>query len=246
MEIPCQFSPVIAYLFKKTAQIHPEHGQRHGAQHMFNREALWIQNYIHRDRSTDSHSLIDGKAYVLFQRSFYRPMGIAAKAISKGSLRRPFILIVVLVGTNPYNFTRLVQFMDDYARVSGEEVFIQLGHTQYCPSFAVYERFLSKKELIEKVRQADLVIAQGGFGSIADCLIEGKKVIAVPRKPELNEAPDRQEELVRELEKLDRIIGVYEIKDLTAAIKQARNRDFAEGNAHRIPSLVKEFIKNNE
>jgi hypothetical protein len=33
----------------------------------------------------------------------------------------------------------------------------------------------------------------------------GKRVIAVPRKPELHEAPDRQEELVRELEKLGRI-----------------------------------------
>jgi len=173
-------------------------------------------------------------------------VGVASEAISEGLVRRALILITVLVGTNPYNFNRLVQFMDDYAKATGEEIFIQLGHTEYHPSFSRYERFLSKNELIEKVRQAEIVITQGGFGSIADCLIEGKKVIAVPRKPELNEAPDRQEELVRELEKQGRIIGVYEIENLPAAIELARNSNFEKGNAHRIPSLIREFIKNNE
>lgn len=154
-------------------------------------------------------------------------------------------MIFVLVGTNPYSFTRLVKAIDKYAQDTGEEVFIQLGHTDYIPHNAAYERFLEKTLIEEKIRQADVIITQGGFGSIADCLIAGKRIVAVPRKPELNEAPDRQEELVKELEKLGRVIAVYDIADLPKAIHRARDFRPAASSAHRIPTIISEFIRKN-
>ena len=105
-------------------------------------------------------------------------------------------MILVLIGTNPYSFHRLAEAADRYAKECGEEMFIQLGHTDYSPVHSKYKRFLNKQELLEKIDDASLVISQGGFGSIADCLERGKRVVAVPRKPELKESPDRQEELV--------------------------------------------------
>lgn len=121
---------------------------------------------------------------------------------------------------------------------------MQIGHTEdYIPVHAKYEKFLSKPELLKKIGDAELVITQGGFGSIADCLLAGKKVIAVPRKPELQESPDRQEELVRELEKLGRVIGVYEIEELPQAIEVAESRDFQRGHKTTIPDLVWQFLK---
>ncbi len=152
-------------------------------------------------------------------------------------------MILVLVGTNPYSFDRLVRAVDEYAFENEEPFFIQLGHTNYIPKNASHARFLDKEEILQKIRESSLVITQGGFGSIADCLREGKKVVAVPRKPELNEAPDRQEELVRELERLGKLVGVYEIDQLGDAIIKARGLNTDNRSNQSISALINNFIK---
>lgn len=151
-------------------------------------------------------------------------------------------MILVLLGTNPYSFTRLAKAADRYAEKSMEKVFIQLGHTNYLPLSAGYKDFLSKQDIINMIDEAEIVITQGGFGSIADCLRAGKKVVAVPRKPELNESPDQQEELVRELEKLDRLIGVYDIEELPEAILKAKFTKFKSGEKPFITDLINNFL----
>jgi len=156
------------------------------------------------------------------------------------------ILILVLLGTNPYNFYRLAIAADEYAAESGEEVFIQLGYTKYSPLNSKFKDFLSKQEIMNKIIEADIIVTQGGFGSIADCLRAGKKVVAVPRKPELKESPDRQEELVRELEKLGRLMGVYDINELPEAIKKTKKTLFKRGDGHRISNLLNKFIAANK
>jgi UDP-N-acetylglucosamine transferase subunit ALG13 len=150
---------------------------------------------------------------------------------------------VVLLGTNPYSFSRLAKAADAYAAQTGEEVFIQLGHTDYLPEKAKFNKFLARGELLVKIEGAEVVVTQGGCGSLADCLRAGKKVVAVPRKPELGEAPDRQEELVRELERLGRLVGVYEIAELPEAISKAKTAVFKPGTPHRIPDLINRFLR---
>jgi UDP-N-acetylglucosamine transferase subunit ALG13 len=152
-------------------------------------------------------------------------------------------LIVVLLGTNPYSFSRLAKAADAYAAQTREEVFIQLGHTDYLPEKAEFKDFLARGALLAKIEGAEVVVTQGGCGSIADCLRAGKRIVAVPRKPELKEAPDRQEELVRELEKLGRLVGVYEIAELPEAIRKAKTAVFKPGTQHQIPDLINRFIK---
>ena len=156
-------------------------------------------------------------------------------------------MILVLLGTNPYSFSRLARAMDEYAKASGKEVFIQLGNTaDFAPTTAGYERFLGKKELLEIVREAEVIVTQGGFGSVADCLLAGKRVVAVPRKPELGEAPDDQEELVRELERVGRVTGVYDIGELPSAILGAEAKAVVAGTPSRIPGLIARFIEENK
>lgn len=173
-------------------------------------------------------------------------MEALVKILSKSNVWRVVVLILVLLGTNPYSFFRLAKAADAYTAEFKEEVFIQLGYTDYLPINAKYKRFLRKQELLDKISEADLAITQGGFGSIADCLLAGKKVVAVPRTPELKESPDRQEELVRELEKLDRLIGVYNIDQLADAIDKARNKEFKNPDRHIISNLINEFIAVNQ
>jgi beta-1,4-N-acetylglucosaminyltransferase len=172
-------------------------------------------------------------------------MGGAPEAFPRGGLRRAAGMILVLVGTSPDSFERLVRAVDDYAQGYKEEIFIQLGHTVYIPKNARYKRFLEKQEILQKIREADLVITQGGFGSIADCLKEGKRIVAVPRKPEFREAHHEQDELVRELEKLGRLIGVYEISALPMAIQRAKKLAIKTGTPNIISQIINAFLAKN-
>ncbi len=152
-------------------------------------------------------------------------------------------MILVLTGTNPYSFERMVKAADSYAEQTIERMFIQLGNTAYRPINADYERFLPRKELLKLIEYADLIITQGGFGSIADCLIADKTVIAVPRKPELNESPDDQEELVKQLEQQGRILAVYDTAMLPQMILKAKHFHCRRSGNHIVPQVINRFIE---
>ncbi|MDP1727420.1 MAG: radical SAM protein [Bacteroidota bacterium] len=140
-------------------------------------------------------------------------------------------MILVLLGTNPYSFVRLIEAVDLYAAKTKEKVVFQLGFSKHKPKHAEFFFFKPHDEIIILIKQADFLIVQGGYGSIYDCLLEKKKIIAVPRKRELVEALDAglgQLELVQYLERNNRVIGLYEIEDLEIKIKAVKsfNPDF--------------------
>ncbi len=135
-------------------------------------------------------------------------------------------MILVLLGTNPYCFKRLIIAVDNYSLNTGKKVTIQLGNSLYIPRHADYFRFRSHKEIIKLIRSAELVIAQGGYGSIFDCLEQEKKVIAVPRERDRKECLDPglgQFELVQYLEKQKKILALYDVSRLTEKIEEAYN-----------------------
>jgi len=130
-------------------------------------------------------------------------------------------MILVTVGTHTQPFDRLVEAADRYAAAAEEEVVIQQGCSSYVcrhsRSFAV----CSRRELAELQEQASVVVTQGGWGALSECIDRGKSVVAVPRI----EGPEHihdQEQVVRKLEELGCVIGVYDIRDLPAAIAKAR------------------------
>ena len=106
-------------------------------------------------------------------------------------------MILCLLGTNPYDFSRLAKAVDDLAANLEENVYIQLGNTKYIPKNCKYFDFASKNEIENLMKKADIVITQGGYGSITDAILLNKKVIAIPRLKELEEAQDDQLELVK-------------------------------------------------
>ncbi len=156
-------------------------------------------------------------------------------------------MILVLLGTNPYTFTRLIEAVDLYAARSGEKVIIQLGHSVYKPKHAGFFFFKTHSEIIQLIKSADFLIVQGGYGSIYDCLKQKKKIIAVPRKKELMEALDAglgQLELVQYLEKKNRIMGLYEMEDLEKKINELKsfNPDFEFEN--NLSEFISGILKN--
>ena len=151
-------------------------------------------------------------------------------------------MILVLVGTNPYSFERLVAEVDRLAAEKKADFFVQLGNTPFEPSHCLFERFIDKDIILKKMAKADVIICHGGFGSIRDALATGKVPIVVPRLPEKSECNDYQVELVKELEEEGRIIAVYDINDLAAAIEKAPHTRYVGGEGNRIPGIIQNFI----
>ena len=148
-----------------------------------------------------------------------------------------------MVGTGPDSFDRLVCPLDAFAGSKGMDVFVQLGHTRYEPVNCRFERFVEREILLRLIQDAELVITQGGYGGIRDALLFDKPIVAVPRYPELHEAPDHQEELVRALEQQGYLIGVYDVAQLESAIERARDFVPAPRAASRIPAMLGDYVK---
>jgi radical SAM protein with 4Fe4S-binding SPASM domain len=155
-------------------------------------------------------------------------------------------MIFVMLGTNPYCFSRLIEAVDEYAEKTGEKIIMQLGFSTIMPKYATYFRFKPHPEIIRLIREAELLIMQGGYGSIFDGLSQHKRIIAVPRKLELQEATDGglgQLELVEELERKHRLIGLYDVNRLEQTIEIARHfvPDFSVSN--ELPGYVSGLLQ---
>lgn len=152
-------------------------------------------------------------------------------------------MIVALVGTCPYGFERMLQPLDEAARKRGWDVFMQTGFTAWKPGHSRYEAFVPRQELVRMLKNAEVVVTHGGYGSIRDSLTLGRPVIAVPRRGDLGEHQDsHQEEIVRELERMGLLIGVYDTRELEAAIDRARSFTPAPRQPSRIPAMIAEFL----
>lgn len=151
-------------------------------------------------------------------------------------------MILVLLGTNPYPFTRLLRAVDEWSRISGESVIAQSGHTPVDGLVIECHPFVPHTQILEWIAQAEVVICQGGLGSLRDCLIAGKPTVAVPRKPELGESQDLQSELVDALVQEGKVIGLDRIEHLSQAIDDAIQLPARKGEKSRIPQILADKI----
>lgn len=151
-------------------------------------------------------------------------------------------MIVVLLGTNPYSFTRLLRAVDAWSLEHGEKVVAQTGYTPTEGLHIECHSFVSHEQILNWLAMADIAICQGGFGSIRDCLRMGKPTIAVPRYPELGESRDHQSELVSALAAENRVIPLEDIRDLPDAIDQAQSWPATPNPESRIPEIVARSI----
>lgn len=91
--------------------------------------------------------------------------------------------VFVSVGTDHHPFDRLVGWADAWAtRHPAADVFVQYGGSSP-PSQARGVVQLPRSELLDRVRAANVVVAQGGPGGIIDIRACGKLPIVLPRDP---------------------------------------------------------------
>lgn len=156
-------------------------------------------------------------------------------------------MIFVTVGTHEQQFDRLVMAVDELKMANSikEPVYIQTGYSEYVPECCKYSRFLPFEEMHRMMVEADVVVTHGGPSSFIEAMAAGKVPVVVPRRSDLNEhVNDHQVDFVRMVaERQGGIVPVYDIKELSTAIEQARDltRDvsFKSHNA----DFCKEFAR---
>lgn len=96
-------------------------------------------------------------------------------------------MIFVTVG-GQLPFDRLVHTVDRWAMDRGrEDVFAQIGDSANPPQHIRWERFLSPTEFQAKAREAEVIFAHAGMGSILTALEYGKPIVVMPRRAHLGE-----------------------------------------------------------
>jgi len=134
-------------------------------------------------------------------------------------------MIFVTVGTHDQQFDRLLREVDRLVaqKTIGGKVIAQIGNSKYRPRNYEYFTFSSWRRILDLNKRSNVVITHGGAGSIMLAAHFNKPIVAVPRRKKYGEhADDHQIQLVRELEKEKRVIAVYEIENLSNAIKKAK------------------------
>ena len=115
-------------------------------------------------------------------------------------------MIFVTLGSQNFQFNRLLIEIDrlvEEGKIT-EEVFAQIGYSDYKPKNYCYKEFHDRDEFADIMSKCDKVITHGGTGAIIGAVKKGKKVIAVPRLAKFGEhVDDHQLQIVEQFEKMN-------------------------------------------
>lgn len=145
-------------------------------------------------------------------------------------------MIFASLGTMDMPFVRMAKAVDEFAAMAKEEVVVQTGFTEYPYLHAKAFDFCTKDEMQQYIAQADILILQGGWGAISEAMEQHKRIVAIPRYNKTEHIHD-QFQLIRKLDSLGCVIGVFDEKNLLSAVERAKTFDFKQlqkGNAENI------------
>ncbi|WP_081778713.1 PssE/Cps14G family polysaccharide biosynthesis glycosyltransferase [Butyrivibrio proteoclasticus] len=129
-------------------------------------------------------------------------------------------MIFITLGSQKFQFNRLLIEVDSLIEkgVITDEVFAQIGNSDYEPHNYAFSRFMNREEFSQKQTECDIVITHGGTGAIIGALRKGKKVIAVPRLAKYGEhVDDHQLQLLHQFDDMHLIEPCYDIDNLEDA-----------------------------
>lgn len=159
-------------------------------------------------------------------------------------------MILVLLGTQNNSFHRLLEEIEKNIQdgTINEEVIVQAGYTKYETQNMKIVDLISKEELEDLQKKANLIITHGGVGSIISSIEKGKKVIAVPRLHEYEEhVNNHQIEIVKDFNDKGYIIGIEKVVELKEAIIKSKefNPKKYEPNNKLMIKIIEDFINKN-
>ena len=96
-------------------------------------------------------------------------------------------MIFVTVGTQ-LAFDRMVRVIDEWAGRTGRtDVFAQIGPSDLEPRHIAHEAFIEPHEFTARAREASVIVAHAGMGSILTAMQHSKPIVIMPRRADLGE-----------------------------------------------------------
>lgn len=151
-------------------------------------------------------------------------------------------MIFASLGTMDMAFERMAKAVDEFAATVDEEVIVQTGYTHYVYKHAKPFDFCTKEEMQEYIEQADILILQGGWGAISEAMEKHKRIVVIPRYDKTEHIHD-QFQLVRKLDSLGCVIGVFDENELPDAIKMAKHFDFKQLHKGNAEGIIREKLR---
>lgn len=157
-------------------------------------------------------------------------------------------MIFVTVGSQKFQFNRLLSKIDrliEEGKIT-EEVFAQIGYSDYEPRNYKYKKFLDRYEFATIMSKCDTVITHGGTGAIINAIKKEKKVIAVPRLEKFGEHVDNHQlQITEQFVKMKFIEAVNEIDEIENVIERIKQIEFNTyvSNTKNILDNIERFIE---
>ena len=156
-------------------------------------------------------------------------------------------MILVTVGSQKFQFNRLLEKIDELISkgIITENVFAQIGVSDYKPKQYEYVDFMTQDEFNKKLEQATIVITHAGTGVIVNAVKKGKKVIAIPRLKEYGEhVDDHQIQLIKQFEELNFIEPCYELDDIEKKLDAVHKNKYSKyiSNTDKLINSIRKFI----
>lgn len=156
-------------------------------------------------------------------------------------------MIFITLGSQKFQFNRLLKAVDSQVAEGKirDDIFAQVGDSDYVPMNYNYKDFLNRDEFIEWQCKADIVITHGGTGAIIGAVKKRKKVIAVPRLAKYGEhVDDHQLQLIEQFKDLNLIYECLDCDSIWKAIEIVKTMEFKEyiSNTNRIIDNIDRYI----
>ena len=156
-------------------------------------------------------------------------------------------MIFVTLGSQKFQFNRLLKKIDELIENNGikEEVFAQIGYSDYKPLNYKYKEFLDREEFKNIMKSCHIVITHGGTGAIITAVKKGKKIIAVPRIAKYGEhVDDHQIQIITQFDEMNIINACLNVEKLSDEIKSIDEIEFDtyKSNTSVIIESIKYFI----
>ncbi len=90
-------------------------------------------------------------------------------------------MIYVTIGTMHLPFARLIRKMNEIARATDEKIIVQTGLDNVLPEHCEHFDFKAREEVEAIQREARVIVAHAGIGSVIDALKAGRPLVVVPR-----------------------------------------------------------------
>ncbi len=157
-------------------------------------------------------------------------------------------MIFITLGSQKFQFNRLLKAVDELIEkgVIDDEVFAQVGYSDYEPKHFEYKQFLDREEFAAQEGKCNILITHGGTGAIIGAVKKGKKVIAVPRLAKYGEhVDDHQLQLIAQFKGQNLICGLEDVSELEEGLKFVKEHDFDEyqSNTKTIIDSIERFIE---